>query len=160
MNFKTRTELFRFLLPVLFGLMVSCATPYQKLNKRGGYKEEKINEHVYRVSFQGNTRTKDEVVHRYFLRRCAELTLEKGYQYFIVINTEDKSRAALVVQEGTPRNKAPVTTVAYSSDTGFIPVEHKNIVKHQVEGEIAMFKKGEEPIDAFKAEDVLKSMKK
>lgn len=151
MNFK--------ILAVLI-LLSSCATPYQKMGKRGGYSDARINDHIYRVSFQGNTRTKDEVVHRYFLRRCAELTLEKGYQYFIVINTEDKSRASLVVQEGTPKTRTPVTTVAYSSDTGFIPVEHKNIVKHQVEGEIALFKKGEEPIDAFNAEEVLKSMKK
>lgn len=148
-----------FKLVALILLLSSCATPYQKLGKRGGYFEEKINDHVYRVSFQGNTRTKDELVHRYFLRRCAELTLEKGYQYFIVMSTEDKSRAALVVQEGTPSTKTPVTTVAYSSDRGFIPVEHKNIVKHLVEGEIALFKKGEEPIDAFNAEDVLRTIK-
>ncbi len=149
---------FRLLAFLLF--LSACTTPYQKLGKRGGYKEEKLNEHVYRVTFQGNTRTKDEKVYRYFLKRCAELTKLNGYQYFIVMNTEDKSRTALVMQEGTPKNQKPVTTVAYSSDTGFIPIEHKNIVNHVIVGEIAMFKDGEEPLDAFKADEVLESIRK
>jgi len=149
---------FKILLIALF--ISACTTPYQKLGKRGGYKEEKINDHVYRVTFQGNSRTKDEKVYRYFLKRCAELTQLNGYQHFIVINTEDKSRTALVWQEGTPKNQRAITTVAYSSDTGFIPIEHKNIVNHVIVGEIAMFKDGEEPLDAFKAEEVLQSIRK
>jgi len=76
------------------------------------------------------------------------------------MNTEDKSRTALVWQEGTPKNQRAITTVAYSSDTGFIPIEHKNIVNHVIVGEIAMFKDGEEPLDAFKAEEVLQSIRK
>jgi hypothetical protein len=147
---------------VFFSLLLlsGCATPYQKLGKRGGYSDEKINEHVYRVQFQGNTHSKDELVYKYFLKRSAELTLEKGYNYFIIVNTEDKSKTAVVSQEGTAQTRKPVTTVAYSGDVDFIPTEYKNISKHIIEGKIALFKEGEEPIDAFKAQDVLKSIRK
>jgi hypothetical protein len=145
-----------FLLPLM---TLACTTPYQKLGKRGGYSEQRISENVYLVSFQGNTRTKDEVVYKNFLRRCAELTLEKGYQYFNILKTEDKTKNLLVIQQGTPQSNRPVTTVAYTNDMPFIPIEHKNITKHLVEGQIALFKANEAPIDAFKAQEVLHSMR-
>lgn len=145
---------------ILLLFISGCATPYQKLGKRGGYTDEKINEHVYRVAFQGNTRTKDEDVYKYFIRRCAELTLEKGYKYFIVIETEDKSKSTVVVQEGTPKSRKALTTIAYSGETDFTPTQYKNVVKHIIEGKIALFKDGEEPIDAYKAQEVLQSIRK
>lgn len=150
----------RIFFGVLMIFICGCATPYQKLGKRGGYSDEKINEHVYRVTFQGNTRTKDELVYKYFLKRSAELTLEKGFNYFIIIDTEDKSKTATVAQEGTPKNQKKITTIAYSGDIDYMPTEYKHITKHILEGKIALFKEGEEPIDAFNAQDVLKSVRK
>lgn len=142
-------------------ILLGCATPYKKLGKRGGYKDEKINDHVYRVSFIGNTRTSDDVVYKYFLRRCAELTLENNFSFFIIIDTEDKSKTTVVTSEGSPKNnRANVTTMSYSGDTDYSPTEYKNITKHIIEGKIALFKDGEEPINAFKAEDVLKNVRK
>lgn len=156
MNFKMKGTSLIFLLALM---TLSCATPYQKQGKRGGYSEQKISDNVYRVIFQGNTRTKDEIVYKYFLRRCAELTLEKGYQYFNILKTEDKTKNVLVLQQGTPLSNRPVTAVAYTNDTAFIPIEHKNITKHLVEGQIALFRANEAPIDAFKAQEVLHSMR-
>ncbi len=139
---------------------IGCTTPYQPLGKRGGYSDEKINDHIYRVSFEGNTRTKNEVVYRFFLRRCAELAQEHNYNYFIVIDTEDKSKNAVVLSEGTPKNNKPITTFNYSDDNEYRPNEYKNITKHIIEGKIALFKDGEEPLNAFNVDEVLKSVRK
>lgn len=142
---------------------ISCATPYQKLRKNGGYSDEKINDHVYRVTFQGNERTSDEKVYKYFLKRCSELTLENKFSYFIIIESEDLEKISTNISEGSIQNKKKITTMAYSGDTTsayspVAPTEYKMVKKHIYVGKIALFKEGEEPIGAFKAENVLKDM--
>ncbi|MGZ3790090.1 MAG: CC0125/CC1285 family lipoprotein [Bacteriovorax sp.] len=158
MNFKIRNVCPISLLLLLL-LLVSCSTPYQKLGKRGGYSEEKINDRVYKVSFQGNTRTTDEVVYKYFLRRCAEIALEHHYTHFTIIETEDKSKSAVVTSEGSPKSQKRITTMRYSGSTNYSPTEYKNITKHIIEGKIALFKEGEEPVNAFKVDEVLKDVR-
>jgi succinyl-CoA synthetase alpha subunit len=116
------------------------------------------------VAFQGNTRTKSEVVNKYFLRRCAEIALEHHYAYFIIIDTADKSKSTVVISEGIPpKAKKTITTMTYSGDTNYMPPETpalaKNITKLAIEGKIAFFKEGEEPLNAYKVEDVLKGEK-
>lgn len=80
-----------FVLLVLTASIAGCsgATPYQALGLRGGYKDVKLDDNTYRVTFQGGGATSREIVEVYDLYRCAELTIEKGYDYFIVIETND-----------------------------------------------------------------------
>ncbi|MBC7538731.1 MAG: hypothetical protein H7281_07920 [Bacteriovorax sp.] len=133
-----------------------CATSYQRLGKNGGYSDEKINDRVYKVSFQGNTRTSDDKVHKYFLRRCAEVALEHHFPYFIIIEKDDITKYTTVTAEGSPLTKAKITAVSYSGNTPFVPTEQKSIPKHLIEGKIALFKDGEQPVNAIIVEEVLK----
>ena len=64
----------------------ACSTPYQQLGYRGGYSETALDENVFRVSFQGNKKTSRERAWDFALLRSAELTLERGYLYFIVMD--------------------------------------------------------------------------
>lgn len=143
----------------LFSLVLigGCATSYKKLGKYGGYSDEKINDRVYKVSFQGNTRTSDEKVHKYFMRRCAEVALEHHFPYFIVIKSDDITKYTTVTSEGSPLTKAKVTAMSYSGNTAFVPTEQKSIPKHLIEGKIALFQEGEQPVNALKVEEVLKN---
>jgi hypothetical protein len=59
-------------------------TPYQPSGWTGGYSEEKLDDGVYRVSFQGNGFTSGDMVWNYWMYRCAELTLQNGYGYFSI----------------------------------------------------------------------------
>lgn len=68
-----------------------CATAYQSSGFTGGYKDAKLDENTYRVSFQGNGMTSRETVEIYGLYRCAELTVERGFDYFISIDGADGS---------------------------------------------------------------------
>jgi hypothetical protein len=63
-------------------LLAGCMTAYQPRGMTGGYEEQKLDEDMYRVSFYGNGNTPRAAVLKYFLYRCAELTLERGYAYF------------------------------------------------------------------------------
>jgi hypothetical protein len=140
--------------------LVSCTTPYQKLGKRGGYSDEKINDHIYRVTFQGNSRTADDVVYKYFIRRCAELALEHHFNYFIVIETDDKITTKINVAEGSSeKSNKKITTMKYSGETNYAPTQYKTLINHIVEGKIALFKEGEEPLNAYNVEEVLKNVR-
>jgi len=64
-----------------------CVSPTLYAPARGageGYSEQKIEEDRYRVTFVGNSDTPRETVETYLLYRAAELTLEKGYDAFLV----------------------------------------------------------------------------
>jgi hypothetical protein len=70
----------------------TTSTPYQPLSAgsrvSGGYSDLRIDETHYRVSFAGNRLTSREQVESYLLFRAAELTLLKGYDYFIIEDRE------------------------------------------------------------------------
>jgi hypothetical protein len=66
--------------------LVSCATPYQDYGVLGGLDAKELRPNVDRVSFQGNGLTTRESVQVYWLNRCAELAIEKGYAGFEVLS--------------------------------------------------------------------------
>lgn len=72
-------------------LLFSCATPYQKHGFRGGYSESQVNRDMYEVVFDGNGYTRQATVYEYLKRRCAEITLEKGYSHYIILSGKDET---------------------------------------------------------------------
>ncbi len=93
----------RTILFVLFGCLTlsACATNYGK-NSGGlfsgtGYQDIPIDSTTYRIVFYGSHgSTSLEQVDRYAFYRGAELSLEKGYDYFIVTQSgaDEKQRIA------------------------------------------------------------------
>ena len=67
-------------------LLAACAKPalYQPMHDDVGYGEQKLEENRYRVWFAGNSATPRATVEDYVLYRAAELTLEHGYDYFVL----------------------------------------------------------------------------
>jgi hypothetical protein len=78
--------------------VVSCAypTPYQPATGTGsyrtGYSDEQIEADRFRVSFRGNSLTSRETVERYLLYRAAELTVERGFDHFILVSRDTETR--------------------------------------------------------------------
>lgn len=64
-------------------------TPYQPETGAYGYSEEKLDEHRYLVSFQGNSSTPYAMVEDYLLYRAAELAQSEGAESFAVIAGPD-----------------------------------------------------------------------
>lgn len=68
-------------------------TPYQPLDKNGGYEETRLKEKVYRVSFKGNRYTDETAVLDYLYLRSAELTRDAGYTHFLISQDYGKTQA-------------------------------------------------------------------
>ncbi|MFA5941537.1 MAG: hypothetical protein WC809_19485 [Sinimarinibacterium sp.] len=73
---------------LLSTLLAACAaTPYQPLAKGYGYSEQKLESDRYRVAFAGNGQTSQDAVQNYLMYRAAELTLQNGRDYFVLVGT-------------------------------------------------------------------------
>ncbi len=77
--------------------LAACATstPYGPAPEGGGYgfSEQQIETDRYRVTFSGNSSTTRETVENFLLYRAAELTVEHGFDYFTMLesDTEEKT---------------------------------------------------------------------
>ena len=73
--------------------LAGCATttPYQPVTDGYGYTEQRIEKNRYRVSFFGNSRTPKQTVENYLLYRAAELTLQAGYDYFVLASNDTEA---------------------------------------------------------------------
>ncbi len=88
-------------------LLSACATttPYQAASNPGafdGYSQTMIEHDRARVSFGGNSLTDKETVENYLLYRAAEITKERGFDYFMLTkrDTEAKTRVDISPQFG------------------------------------------------------------
>ncbi len=81
------SDLVRMLLGL--SLVVSAcatATPYQKASYFGmGYKDQKLDNEKFRVSFKGNRLTERDTVETYLIYRAAEITVNEGFDFFTMI---------------------------------------------------------------------------
>ncbi len=66
-----------------------CATSYQQKGFTGGYSETQLAPDVFRVNFQGNGYTSSERAQDFALLRAAELSLERGFRYFALLDETD-----------------------------------------------------------------------
>lgn len=86
--------------------LASCATPtpYQPAvgvgEYRTGYSDQQIEGDRYQINFAGNSLTARETVERYLLFRAAELTLQKGYDNFILVSKDTETKSQTFVDRG------------------------------------------------------------
>jgi len=72
-------------------LLSSCATSYQSSGFTGGYVDTQLSETLWKVSVGGNGSTSQSKIGDIALLRASELTIDKGYKYFIIANrNQDK----------------------------------------------------------------------
>jgi hypothetical protein len=82
-------------LPIMVMLLVllsSCATTYQQNSFSGGYSETQLSENIFQILFKGNGFTSSERASDFSLLRSAEVALEHGFQYFVIIDSEQESK--------------------------------------------------------------------
>lgn len=82
----------------------ATATPYQAASEPGGfdgYTQQMIENDRARVSFGGNSVTKRETIENYLLFKAAEMTLEKGFDHFVLQEREvEEDKRVRVTQNG------------------------------------------------------------
>jgi hypothetical protein len=85
-SFKFRGPLVLVLIVALSG----CATgQYTPLGKAASAEVEQLKDNVYRVEYRASAFTSQEQLDYYLRRRCAELTLREGYEYFHLAGRSD-----------------------------------------------------------------------
>src|SRR5260370_12391280 len=69
-------------------LLAGCATAYECDGVSGGYSDQVRDGNIVQVSFRGNGLTTPETLQSFVIRRCAEVTLQDGFNYFVLLHTE------------------------------------------------------------------------
>ena len=95
----------------------SCATAYKKVGFTGGYSETQLGENIFQVSFRGNGYTSRERASDFVLLRSAEVSLENGYQYFIIIEAEKSSHLSTYT---TPKTSYTTGNVNVSGNSATV----------------------------------------
>jgi hypothetical protein len=132
----------------------ACATvnPYHPAARPGGYgySEQRLETDRFRISFQGDTATKRPEVENYLLFRSAEVTLQSGYDYFVVTNRANETdRRTDPVYGGTYGGPFLFPYSYYSPRWGWRsyydpfwanPVHYAEVTRYQASAEILMGK--------------------
>lgn len=68
-----------------------CSSKYESINstRTSGYMETKVGEDTYDVKFVANGYTPVPMVNQFVLARSVEVTIEKGYKYFIILESSN-----------------------------------------------------------------------
>jgi len=107
---------------LLLGAIVlsGCATGYGPSGFSGGYSDSMLQSDMFRVTFKGNGHTDSETVSDYALLRAAELTINHGYNYFVIADAKDSTSTGYAAVPGQVR-----TTGNYNAYTGgyIVPIE-------------------------------------
>jgi hypothetical protein len=88
---KTTNKFVRFGSIVVVIVFSACATAYGPRNSMGGYEDRAVGDDMIEVRFYGNQHTTKEETTRRLLYRCAELTIEKGFDSFVVLQDQSFS---------------------------------------------------------------------
>ena len=100
-----------FFTTITVALLTSCATPYQPKSFTGGFSEIQLDQNTVRVTFNGNAKTPRETVETYMLYRCAEVTLEYGFDYFILLDNVTDVQHGAIVSPGTYQSSTNVSAI-------------------------------------------------
>jgi hypothetical protein len=144
----------------------SCATGYHEGGLFGGYRDEQLDSNTWRVSFSGNSSTARATVERYLMYRCAEVTVNAGFDYFVIAGGNTQRSEFTQSGPGTYMGQTS-GYVTSSGDTAhgqtqttgtYFPGATSTAVSY---GSFAIIKafKGNKPSDnpnAYNAKDVMK----
>jgi hypothetical protein len=127
-------------------IAAGCATPYQQHGFRGGYSDARIGQDTVLVSFKGNGYTSKERVQLYLLYRCAEVTQQYGYDYFVVTSGGTEAAASEFSNYTATTTASAYSTgnVAFGSAHTFGSGTTIPIHKYGTDALIKMFK-GQKP---------------
>jgi hypothetical protein len=134
-------RLYLILVSALF--MVGCATGYHPGGLTGGYSDIAISENVFQVSFAGNGYTSAGQASDFALLRCAELALDHGFSYFILVDANQMSSISSYTTPTTSRTTGSATvygnTIYGTSRTTTTGGQTYNFVKPSATNTIMCF---------------------
>jgi len=103
----------KLLIIFCFTSLTSCVTPYKNMSLIGGYSEMALSKDTYKVLFRGNGFSSQDYVYSSLLRRSAELTIQNGYKYFIILGSNTANHQTAI---NTP---ATIQSNSYGNFNGY-----------------------------------------
>jgi hypothetical protein len=147
----------------MLGMLAGCgqATPYQPAVYGYGYSEQQIEDNRYRVTFAGNELTAADTVQNYLLYRAAELTLDRGYDYFTVVERNLDRSTTYWGTGDTHLGSGHFTRRGdFVGGLGFTTYSARPIDSYTTYADVVMFE-GEKPaadVNAYDARSVLRQL--
>ncbi|WP_421789717.1 CC0125/CC1285 family lipoprotein [Hyphobacterium sp.] len=150
----------------------ATATPYQASGTGAGnygYSEQAIERDRYRITFSGNSLTDRETVETYLLYRAAELTQQRGYQHFTVVQrATDEDTRTFGSYVGDPFYSSFYVNYRYYHprwgwygwrDPFWDDVRYRETTRYEASAEIVMGRRGSgNGADDFTASEVLRNL--
>ena len=141
--------------------VLSCATTYQSQSWTGGFSETQLDTNVYTVRFRGNGYTSSARASDFTLLRSAELTLENGYKYFMII---DSGSYRDISQTSIPQQNYNYGTISGDGGTAYYSgydttYENITVTRPRSENTIMMFKEKPKKDMSYDAAFISKSIK-
>ena len=102
-----------------FLLVTACATKYKPQGFGGGYSSTRLDENVFQVSFRGNAVTSATRAKDFTMLRSAELALQNGFKYFIVLDSDENIVLDSVENTQDYSNMMPSSLTANMSNATF-----------------------------------------
>ena len=101
-QFNRGGTIMRIFIAAYFALVLSaCATPYGKYGLTGGYTDSRIDENTFSISVDTNGFTNQQTTSMYGLYRAAELTVENGYDFFVVVSDSQNPTGMSMAMPGS-----------------------------------------------------------
>lgn len=147
------------LLSLLF--FSSCATSYQPVGFSGGYSDVQLDRNTFKVSFSGNGYTGRSRVESYLLYRCAELTAQQGYDYFVILDGGTDSDRMYYQTQGTYSGTTTFSGRTAYSRGAYTPGMNIPITRHSGTVTIKMYQ-GQKPdvAGAYQAKEIMGYLRK
>lgn len=135
------------------------ATPYQRRGSNGGFEDFPKDAVTYVVTFEGNSETSGELVQMYLHYRCAELTVETGHDFFVVLEEENRDRTGQWQTPGYATTTGSVSGVGRTAyvehQTTYVPGQTGTYVEPGRSAKIRL-SSGTKPEGAFDAREVMR----
>ena len=137
------------MLVLCVSFVIGCATTYQKQGFSGGYTDIQYDKNTFLVTFKGNGYISSEKVSTYALYRCAEITILNGFDYFIIVDSNNLSGTSFVTTPGSFQSN----TFGSTTTGTFTPGQTRPIRKYGASLRIKLFRgdKPENNYDAYNA---------
>lgn len=83
----------RYLVILFISILLSaCAATYKPAEDGvSGYRDHQVNETTFYVEYTESKRVSWKQVHDFALKRCAEITRQKGYKFFDVVDKQERA---------------------------------------------------------------------
>jgi hypothetical protein len=154
---------------VMAMLVSGCATGYQRQSWTGGYTDMKLQDDIFKVSFKGNAYCHQERAEDFVLLRSAEVAIENGYKYFIIIDERSATRTSTYTTPVTAQTYGTASVYggpgyaqgSYSGTTYYSGGETYVIHKPSMTNTIKCFKEkpGNAPVIVYDAEQIKNNIK-